>query len=81
MGKQEITPIDYNKVIPKETAERFKIVGLKDNQSTRIVFHKIGTVDFTTLTIADAEVLIKKGATFIQEKKAKNGSGADQAGQ
>jgi len=67
-----IVAIDFNKVLPKETAELYKIKGLEKNQSTRIVFDKIGLVDFATLKVEDAKNLIKKGATFIVEKPAKH---------
>jgi len=62
---------DLNKLLPKETAELFKIVNLEKRTSPIINFHKIGRVDFRTLTINQAASLVSKGATFIERKSEK----------
>ena len=71
MSSKQPKGLDLNKVLPAETAEQYKVVGLETRQSTKVVFAKFGEVDFKTLSIKSAEALIKKGAKFI-EKKAKN---------
>jgi len=74
MSENQIKPIDFNKVLPAATADQYKIKGLEKQQSTKIVFHKHGTVDFKTLSLERAAQLVKQGAPFI-EKKAKNEGG------
>lgn len=73
MSSKEPKGVDLNKALPAETAEQFKVVGLENRQSTKVVFPTFGEVDFKSLSIKTAEALIKKGAKFI-EKKAKNES-------
>ncbi len=74
MSAKQPKGLDLNKVLPAETAEKFKVEGLETRQSTKVVFPKYGEVDFKTLSIKTAEALIKKGFPFIV-KKAKNEPG------
>lgn len=66
--------VDFNKVLPAETAAEYKISGLDKNQSTKIFFPKYGTIDFKTLSVKKAEHLVKVGAPFISKKKKNEGA-------
>jgi hypothetical protein len=71
MSETKIKSIDFNKIIPEATAAVYKIKDLEKRQSTKIMFPKFGTVDFTKLSIPRAAQLVSLKAPFI-EKKVKN---------
>lgn len=60
-----------NALLPKETAERFKVVNYQSN-SSKVIMHKFGEVDFSTLTVKRAEALLAKGAPFLAAKTPKS---------
>ena len=65
---------DLNKLLPAETALKFKIVNTQKRTSTVMVHAIFGRVDFKTLSIARATQLLKQKAPFIEEKKKREGS-------
>ena len=74
MSRPVLTPVDFNKALPAETAEKFTItsdIGKGKHGSLKIFFAKHGEVDFTTLSVARAEQLVKQKASFIQAKTPK----------
>jgi len=60
---------DYNKAIPKVTAEKFKIVNMKNRTSMVVEFPVFGKIDFRTLSVRRAEQLVAQKAPFIEKKK------------
>lgn len=67
MAKKSSTSTSpLNKVLPKETAALYRIIGLKDNTTTRMVHVKYGEIDFKRLSVKKAEALVKRGADFIE---------------
>jgi hypothetical protein len=72
MNKAEyISLVEFNKALPTETAEKFKVVGLDKQTTKRIHFAKFGSIDFTTLTVESATVLVKKGFPYLEVKPTK----------
>lgn len=65
---------DLNKVLPKATAEQYKLVNLGKRTSTRIFNAKHGVVDFKSLSVARAQQLVDAGAPFIELKKTPKSS-------
>lgn len=73
-----ISLVEFNKSLPTETAEKFKVIGLDKQTSKRIVFAKFGTVDFTTLTVDIATILVKKGFPYLEVKPAKKSKSSEE---
>lgn len=67
---QKLDSKALNALLPKETAEQFKVVNFKSN-SSKIVTAKFGEVDFKTLSMKRAQALIDKGAPFLAVKQQK----------
>lgn len=62
------TASDLNKLLPKATAEKYKIVNTGKRSSTTVYYPKFGVIDFKTLSVAKAKHLVKLKAPFIEEK-------------
>lgn len=66
---QHLTVDDFNKVLPKEVAEKFAVTShIGKRSSTRVLFHKYGLVDFKSITLKRAIQLVQQGAPFIEVK-------------
>jgi hypothetical protein len=66
-----LTVADFNKALPKEVADLYKIVRLEKKTSLVIFFHKYGKVDFSKMNLIQAEKLVNQKAPFIEAKEAK----------
>jgi hypothetical protein len=62
-----LTLEELNAALPKSTAQKFKVVNMEKRTSTKIFSAIYGEIDFKTLTVAQAGMLVKKGANFLQE--------------
>lgn len=63
---------ELNALLPKDTAERFRIVKIEKLSSPRVVFPQYGEIDFRTLTVTKAQSLIEKKCNFIEVKAPKS---------
>lgn len=68
------TATDLNKVLPKETAEKYKLVNIGKRSTKRTYYPQFGVIDFSTLSLAKAKDLVKRKAPFIEEIKPANSS-------
>ena len=69
-----LTTKDFNKALPAEVAALFEVTGLEKRNSTCIVFHQYGTVNFAALTLARANQLMAQGFPHLQPKKQEKDS-------
>lgn len=74
-----ITPAEQTKVLPKETSEKYQIVGKK--RSGYIFSDKYGQFNLKELTVRQAAALVKLKCPWIAERKkgnsSNNGEGSD----
>lgn len=62
-----ISPSEQTKALPKETAEKFQIVGKK--RSGYVFTDKYGTFNLRELTVKQAERLVKMECPWIAPRK------------
>jgi len=74
MAEKYLTNSDFNKALPKETADRYKVVGMTKRNSLRVSYAKFGLVDFRSLSLKHAEHLYNQKFPYL-EKKAQNKAG------
>lgn len=72
-----ISTADQTKALPKETAEKYQIVGKK--RSGFVFTDKYGSFNLKELTVRQAEALVKKKCPWIAERK-KGNSGSNEKG-
>ena len=68
-----------NALLPTETAQRYKVVGLEKQLSSRIIT-KHGEVNFKTISVERAAQLVKQGFPHIEEIKTKEKSKDESTG-
>jgi hypothetical protein len=56
----------FNSLLPSETAQRYRVVGLEKQLSSRIIT-KHGEVNFKTMSLSRAAQLVKQGYPHIEE--------------
>lgn len=61
---------EFNKLLPLETAQRYKVVKLEKQNSEKLNT-KYGIIDFKTLSVSRAAQLVKHGCPWIEEIKTK----------
>lgn len=59
---------DFNDALPKETAELYRIINMDNRTSTKVLLPKFGKVDFTKISVKQAEYFVRQKATFIELK-------------
>lgn len=62
-----LSPTEQTKALPKDTAEKYQIVGKK--RSGYVFTDKYGTFNLKELTVKQAESLVKMGCPWIAPKK------------
>jgi len=66
-----VTASDVNKVLPEATAAKYEITAWPEKRnSTRVVFHKFGLVDFSKLHVSRADQLYKQKFPHLKKKTA-----------
>lgn len=79
MAEKYLTNSDFNKALPKDTAEKFKVIGMNKRTSLRMNFAVFGTIDFRTLTLKQAEQLLNKKFPRLERvSKTKKSEKADE---
>lgn len=66
-----LTLADLNKALPKETAEKYKVVNIPKKRASYAIFSaKHGEVNFKKLSPARAAQLVKQNFPYLEKVKA-----------
>lgn len=65
---KRLTNAEFNDILPKETQELYRIINMDNRTSTKVLLPKFGKVDFSKISVKQAEYFIRQKATFIELK-------------
>lgn len=64
-----LTNSDMTAMLPKATAEKYKVVNLNKRTTGAFVHAKYGAINFKTLSLAKASQLLKLKFPYLEAKK------------